>query len=138
MGWTNPKIPSSEQCLSTASCRAHFSCTGHPPTSDISSSPCEVSSVTACPGFPDFCRAGWHAILLDKAVKMPISTASKLVPSARQRAAEHRFPGDGVSPHEHWDWNLLECWTSDSAGSYTSLLGLINAPLGHTPDGRGK
>lgn len=39
-------------------------------------------------------------------------------------------------------WTLglesAECWTSDSAGSCTSLLGLINAPLGHTPDGWGK
>lgn len=58
--------------------------------------------------------------------------------SARQRAAEHRFSGDSASRHEHWDWSLLECRTSDSAGSYMGWPGLFTAPWGQTPDGRGK
>lgn len=132
MGWTNPGILSSEQCLSTVSCRAHFPCTGHPLTPDISSSPFGVSSVTGCSDFSDFCRAEGHANLLDKAMKMPISTAFRLVVQQGKEQQSTDFLGTTCPT-----WTL-ECWASDSAGSYMSLLGLINAPWEHTTDGRGQ
>lgn len=69
---------------------------------------------------------------------MPISTACRVVVQQGKEQQSTDFLGTVHPLHEHWDWSLLECWTWDSAGSYTSLLGLINAPWGHTPDGRGK
>lgn len=79
-----------------------------------------------------FLQSRGHANLLDKAMKMPISTACRLVVQQGKEQQSTDFLGTTCPT-----WTL-ECQTSDSAGSYMSLLGLINAPWGHTTDGRGQ
>lgn len=136
MGWTNPGIPNSEQCLSTASCRALFL---HWPSAHARHTIFSIwgEQYHWLLSFPWFCRAGGHAILLDKLWRCPSPLPAGWWFSKVRSSRAQIFWGQHVPT---WTLGLesAERWTSDSAGSYKSLLGLINAPLGHTPDGRGK
>lgn len=87
-----------------------------------------------------FCRAGRHALLLDKAVKMPHLPLSAGWCFSKAKSSRTQV---------FWGWCLsIGALGLEFAGildsTFSSFLsepaseGLINALWGHTPDGRGK